>query len=425
MNLPVEWMLAMRYMAPRTVFVTVITILSILGVTAGVAVLIIVLSVMEGFATELRDKVIGFNAHLTVTNGAIVHRPEEVLAVLDNDTDVLAATPYALGPVLAQYRGRITTPVLRGIPAEGVDAVLPLRDYVIFGEYDLGGNTILVGNEWARRSGALVGDEVLIYAPSHLEAMQQNLDAIASGDPDAEQVALLPQNYVIAGIYSTGMYDYDMNIFLTSLLNMQRLYKLEEGAHGIQVRLRNPDPEAVFPVAQRLNDELERPLYARTWMDQNRPLFNAIATERVVMSMILMVIILVAGLCLCNTLITVTVQKAREIAVLKAMGAHDRQIMSIFAIYGMVVGVIGAVAGVLSGLLLLNYRNSLREFLFNNFNVDVFSKEVYPLPEIPMVLQPGTVVWVALAAVAVCVLAAMIPAFAAARVDPARSLHYE
>lgn len=427
MKLPVELFLALRYMRPRRTFVSAITILSVLGVTLAVMVLIVVLSVMEGFEQELRDKVIGFNAHLTVTNGGILEEEDvnKVMARVEIDTEILAATPFAFGPVLAQYGGRISTPVVRGIPAQGVDAVLPLRNYVVFGEYNLEGNTILVGEEWARRNGALVGDEVLIYAPHHLEAMRRNYDALASADPNAEQEALLPNNYVIIGIYSTGMYDYDLNIFLTSLLNMQRLYRLGDGAHGVQVRLRDGDPNAVFPVARRLNEDFRRPLVARTWMDQNRPLFNAIATERVVMSIILFFIMIVAGFGLCSTLITITVQKSREIAVLKAMGARDGQVMWVFALHGLVVGIIGSVVGVVAALLLLQYRNPLRELLYDNFDVDVFSKEVYPLPEIPMVLEVTTIVWVALAALAICVMAALIPARAAARVDPARNLHYE
>ena len=148
MRLPVELFLALRYMRPRRTFVSAITVLSVLGVTLGVMVLIIVLSVMEGFEQEIREKVIGFNAHLTVTNGGIMNNVDEVMAMLDLDPDVLAATPYAFGPVLAQFGGRISTPVIRGIPPHGVDAVLPLKDYVIFGEYDLEGNTIL---GWGRR----------------------------------------------------------------------------------------------------------------------------------------------------------------------------------------------------------------------------------------------------------------------------------
>ncbi len=193
--------------------------------------------------------------------------------------------------------------------------------------------------------------------------------------------------------------------------------------HGIAVRVKNPDD------AQAVKDELNRTLpdtlHARTWMDDNRELFNAITTERVVMTFILFFIMVVAAFGLCSTLITITVQKSREIGLMKALGANDLQVCGVFLFHGVVVGVVGAVFGTASGLAILHFRNPFRDFLLTTFHVDVFNSKVYGLPDIPAVINPANVVIIAFSAVVICVLAALLPALNAARLAPARALRYE
>jgi lipoprotein-releasing system permease protein len=234
---------------------------------------------------------------------------------------------------------------------------------------------------------------------------------------------VLPKELLITGIFSTGMFDYDNNFLITSLFTMQRMYRLEEGVHGIAVRL--TDPFLAEKVKRELNGSLEAPLQAHSWMDQNRPLFEAVAQERVVMSFVLFFIMIVAAFGLCSTLITTVVQKSREIGVLKALGATDFQVQSIFILHGLIVGVFGALGGVVLGLLALAYRNDFRNFLNDRLGLNVFPADVYNFPEIPAVVDGPTIVWIAGAAVGVCVIAAMIPARHAASVLPAKALRYE
>jgi lipoprotein-releasing system permease protein len=419
-NLPVELFLALRYLRPRRTFVSVITVLSVFGVMLGVMVLIVVLSVMEGFEQRLQEKIIGFNAHLTVGNGGVLNRPQDLAAELKRDKRVRLVTPYAQGPVLAQFDGRISTPVLRGVPVDGDDAAQSLRRYIVSGVYELRGDSVLVGEEWARRHAALVGDKILVYAP-------KNIESLRDFQKQKNGAIFLPAEMTIAGIFSTGLFDYDLNFLVTSLENVQRLYRLEDGAHGLAVRV--DDPMAAAGLAAQWNKLWQREgrgtVRARTWMDQNRPLFNAIATERVVMSFILFFIMIVAAFGLCSTLITITVQKSREIGVLKALGARQRQIGAVFALHGLIVGVIGAAGGVALGLLALEYRNPFRHLLDDVFGLNVFSADIYNFAEIPAVVVPQTVLSIALAAVAICVLAALIPARSAARLHPAQALRYE
>lgn len=418
MSWPVELFIALRYLRPRRTFVSVITVLSVMGVTLGVAVLIVVLSVMEGFEQRLSEKVIGFNAHLVVSSTDILRHADQVAAQINSPKhpEVLAASPYALGPVLVEFAGKITSPIVKGVPVDGEDAVLPLRKYIISGEYELRGQTVLVGEEWARRNLALPGDKLLIYAPSHLAAIRQ---AQRSG----QKVAVLPNEYLITGVFRTGLFDYDLNFFITSLENAQMLYNIGDGVHGINVRVK--DPMKVFTLAKTLNAELKPPLYARTWMDLNRTLFAAIATERTVMSFILFFIVIVAAFGLCSTLITITVQKSREIGALKAMGARDGQVLVIFAWHGLIVGVLGSILGVVFGLVALYYRNPFRHFLDTKLHLSVFPADVYNFADIPAVVHAETVTGIAVAAILICVLAALIPARAAAKLAPARALRYE
>lgn len=415
MSWPFELFLALRYLRPRRTFVSVITVLSVLGVTLGVMVLIVVLSVMAGFEQELKDKVIGFNAHLILTNNGVMRDGPELIQEIQKDPSVLAATPYVSGPVLAEYNGRVTTPVIKGIDPNSEDKVVPMKKYVVLGEYELRGDSVLVGIEWARRNFAQIGDHVLIYSPRNLKELKNQAQQ--------GKAVLLPTEMVITGIFSTGLFDYDLNFMLTSLFNAQRLYDLGGGIHGIAVAVKNP--LQVDALKDRFNNTHPLPLQARTWKDQNRPLFNAIATERVTMSFVLFFIMIVAAFGLCSTLITITVQKSREIGLLKALGAGDFQVLTVFVLHGWVVGVIGAVAGVGLALLILAYRNPFRMFLSRVFHIDVFAADIYAFPEIPAVIDPALVGGIAFSAIIICVVAALIPARGAARLAPAQALRYE
>jgi len=414
----VEWFLALRYLRPKRSFVSVITVLSLLGVTFGVLVLIVVLAVMEGFEKELQEKIVGFNAHITIGNNGILENWAEIEKMVQMDPDVVAVSPFVLGPVLAQYADRITTPYIKGIDSASSEKVLPMQHSLVVGEWLKGPETILVGDEWARRHDAWVGDKVTIQSPRNIK----NLIPPKPGEK-TDQSFYLPSEYTIVGIFSTGFFEYDFNFLILEIGEVQRLYDMQGGVHGISVRLVNPN--LAESVKNRLNKRLVAPVRAQTWMDQNKRLFAAIATERRVMSFILFFVMIVAAFGLSSTLITVTVQKAKEIGLMKALGAQDWQIMSIFTIYGFVVGILGAVLGTIGGLVMLAYRNDFSLFLSKTFHVEVFPAEIYSFSSIPAVIDPTTVFIIACSGVVLSTLAALLPAFAAMRVDPVKVLHGE
>jgi len=415
MELPVELFLALRYLRPRRSYVSVITVLSFLGVTIGVMVLIVVLSVMAGFRQKLDDKIIGFNAHITVASDGVIYDSDKIVDLVQKQPDILAASAIIRGPVLVEHDGKFTPAYIKSAPEEGDDPVLPLKQFLKIGEYELRGDSVIVGVEWAKRNLAFPGDEIEIYGPAQIRRL--------ANQPQQNQVISLPETPIIRGVFQTGQYNYDSEFLLVSTEMAQHIYGLGEAVQGVAVRLK--DPSQAEAVKARLNKILPPPLQARTWMDDNRDLFNAIATERVVMTFILFFVMLVAAFGLCSTLITITVQKSREIGLMKALGATDLQVSGVFLFHGVVVGIVGAVSGTIFGLVLLHYRNPFRSFLMHTFRIEVFPSSVYGLPDIPAVVNPLDVTLIAISAVVICILAALIPALGAAKLAPARALRYE
>ncbi len=419
MELPVELFLALRYLRPRRSFVSVITVLSFLGVTLGVMVLIVVLSVMAGFRQRLDDKIIGFNAHITVAmaDGAVMYDYDKAIDLIKKDPDVLAASPIIRGPVVVVFHNHETPAFIKSVPMEGDDPVLPLKKYLIMGDYELRGDSVIVGSEWSKRNGAFPGDKIDIFGAAIVGALIHRKPGEPTDLP-------LPDEPIIRGVFQTGQFDYDLNFLLVSTEMAQHIWGMENAVHGIAVRVKNPDQAQA--VRDRLNNSiLPKTLEARTWMDDNRELFNAIATERVVMTFILFFVMVVAAFGLCSTLITITVQKSREIGLMKALGASDLQVSGVFLFHGVVVGLVGAVGGTIMGLGILHFRNPFRDFLLDRFHIQVFASSVYGQVDIPAVIDPLNVTLIAISAVVICILAALIPAVNAARLAPARALRYE
>jgi lipoprotein-releasing system permease protein len=420
--------LALRYLKPKRTFLSIITLISILGVTLGIMVLILVISVMTGFEQELRRKVIGFDPHVVVTSGGVLEDWEKTAAVVRNDPDAVAAAPFVLGPVIAQYQNRRLAPKIRGVDPEQERGVVDISPFIIEGEYDLEGSKTIVGSELARELGVTVGEKLTIFSPGNFKEILNEIERLEKTGGKPEDIAslkqlILPTELEVTGIFESGRYLYDSEFLIVPLHIGQELYNLGPAAHGLAVKTR--DPYLADKVRNDLTSRLEPPAYAMSWMDMNKQIFDAIRMERQVMFFILMFIILVAAFGIMNTLITVTVQKTREIGVMKALGARTNQIVGVFLAQGMVVGVFGTLLGLGLGISLTQYRNEANRFLSRTLGMEVFPASVYQFSEIPAEIVASDVAIICLSAFVICSVAALIPAWFAARLDPVKALRHE
>ncbi len=420
--------LALRYLKPKRTFLSIITLISILGVTLGIMVLILVISVMTGFEQELRRKVIGFDAHVIVSNSAVMEDWASVSKNASANPLITAVAPFVQGPVIVEFQNRRLAPKIRGIEPALEEKVVNIREFLIDGDYDLDGDKTILGSELARTLGVGVGDKITVFSPGNINEILEELDRLEKAGDNAASASdlkqmILPTELEVAGIFESGRYLYDSEFLLVPLHIGQELYNLGGAVHGLAMK--TTDPYLAPEVRDALNAELKPPNYALTWIDLNKQIFDAIRMERNVMFFLLMFIILVAAFGIMNTLITVTVQKTREIGVMKALGAQTHQIIGVFLAQGMVVGVFGTITGLFLGITTVQYRNEVSQWLATTLNVEVFPRSVYQFSEIPAEIVPSDVAIICMSAFVICSVAALIPAWFAARLDPVKALRFD
>lgn len=430
MKLPFSLFLALRYLKPKRTFVSIITLISVIGVTLGVTVLILVIAVMTGFDRELRQKVIDFDAHILVTTEDVLRDWPDLMVKIRSTPGVVAVAPYVQGPVIVEFQNRRLAPLIRGVDPEEEERVIPLRKFIKIGELDLSGDTAVLGVELARKLGITIGDKLTVYSPGNLGQILDGIRKLEGRTGEEEQRAIdqlrevvLPKDLTVTGIYETGHYLHDSEFLLVPVHIGQELYGLEDGLHGITVK--TTDPYGAEGVKQLINRYLKPPEYAQTWIERNNQYFEAIRLERTVMFFLLFFIVIVAAFGIMNTLITVTVQKTREIGIMKAIGANTWQIVWVFLAQGMVVGLFGTLSGLGLGMLLIRYRNEFSQWLANTFGIEVFPRQVYQFSQIPAEVVPNDVAIICVGAFIICSIAALIPAYAAARLDPVKALRFE
>lgn len=402
--------LALKYLRPKRSFVSIVTLISVLGVLLGVAILVIVLSVMTGFDDMWREKILSFKPHLTVYGryGALAD-VETLSARLDELPGIQGVSPAIESLVLVQHHGLTEAPVMLGLDPDRAGRVTRVAEQAFMkqGRFDLNGNQVVLGVDLARRLGARVGSTLLIHSPQNVTS-QDSL--------------YLPEEAEVAGIFDLGMRDFDSQFLLCSLSLARDLTGLDEGAHALYVMTSDPFRFGAFQ--QQVQGALGDGYVVRTWQEIDAMLFSALSHEKTIMFVLLVFITIVAIFCVTNTLIVITVQKTHEIGLLKALGFSAGKIMAAFVWLGWLQCLVGIAAGLGAGLLVLTHLNVIVDML-TSFDVQVFPKEIYGLSEIPWRTSPSELLRVGLFVMVFCTLSSLLPACRAARMDPVEALRKE
>ena len=423
--MPFELFLALRYLRPKRTFVSVITLISIIGVMLGVAVLMIVIGVMSGFDREWREKILSANAHLKVMGPAGVMRDYKTpMSIVARNPHVQGIAPYVLGQVIIQTQPANTNeqpvfsgPVLRGVDTEleGNVSVLPRK--IVRGEFDVSGKGLLIGSALAYELQLAVGDHVAVISAGTLSKWQQ---ARKTGNDDE---AVLPDDFTIRGIFNIGFDDFDRMMVVSSIETAQELANLGENVHGLYIMLH--DPFKVDAVIRALQPELGEDYRLISWTEENDVIFGALATEKTMMYIILFVVMVVAAFAIVNSEITFAVNKMKEIVLMKSMGASNRQVMWIFMGHSIGIGVFGVGLGFALGMLFLANLNNILHAVRDLFGFELLPTAIYKISEIPYELLPLDVGIICGGSFLICMLAGLLPAWKASRLTPVEALRNE
>jgi lipoprotein-releasing system permease protein len=422
-----ELFISLRYLRAKRkqVFVSIITFISVAGIFLGVAALIIVIAVMNGFENDLRNKILGINSHIILMeySGAMRNHPR-VMQEVSGVPGVVAATPFIYSQAMLKNGSNVTGIVLRGLSTKDALKVINLGkisegklDYLKEGEQRIPGLKpelaglpgILIGRELAKNLGVFLFETVHVVSPAGVSTPMGMVPRI--------------KPFVVVGIFESGFYEYDSTLAYISLKNCQEFLNMGDTVTGIEIRV--DDIYKADRIAKAIEKKLGYPYWGRNWMEMNRNLFSALKLEKRVMFIILSLIVLVAAFNIISALIMIVMEKNKDIAILKTMGATRGGIMKIFIFQGLVVGAIGTFFGCLAGLAVAFNLEYLSRFVEKLFGFKILPGDVYYLNELPSQVNYSDVGIIILGTMLISFLATIYPSWRASRLDPAEALRYE
>ncbi|MGD2159760.1 MAG: lipoprotein-releasing ABC transporter permease subunit [Gammaproteobacteria bacterium] len=413
---PKELFIGLRYTRAKrkTHFVSFIAFISIAGVSLGVFALIVVLSVMNGFGNELRDRTLSMTSHATITGfDGTVSNWEQNAEMAKNNPGVVSAAPYIRKEVMLSNGRRVSGALVRGIDPDAEKTVSTVADKMVSGELgnlQAGDYGIVIGRELANALGVYEGDRVTVITP----------------EASVTAVGIMPRlrRFRIVGVFEVGMHEFDSAMAYIHIYDAARLFHLDEGkVNGIRLKLTD-----LFE-AQKITRELDKVFgeeyWIRDWTRQHSNFFKALKTEKTVMFIILLMVIAVAALNIVSTLMMTVTDKEADIAILRALGMTPGSIMTIFIIQGTVIGMFGTLIGVAAGIPVALNVFDIVSWLEQLFNTDFLPSDVYYISDITADVRPREVITYAVAAFAITILATIYPAWRASRTMPAEALRYE
>lgn len=405
-----EFFLGIRYLKAKRkqTFISVISLISVLGVMVGVMALIVVLSVMNGFREDLMAKILGVNSHLMVVSYQGNYSDHKKVAEKTMEIEgVLATTPYIYAPVMVDSMGYTSGAYLRGVESSTVSEVIEVESMIKEGDlasldktHD-GLSGIIIGFELAKIIGIRIGDSLSVISP------QGKLTPMGR-TPNSRK-------FRVTGIFDSGMYEYDSRLLLMSLENTQDFLGMGNRISGIEVKVN--DVYKADKIGDSVAEHLGHPFWAKDWKMMNKTLVSALKLEKTAMFVILTMIILVGALNIISALVMIVMEKNKDIAILRAMGASPKNILTIFMFQGTLIGIVGTIAGLASGL---GICHILKKYQFIKLPADI-----YYISSLPVKIEMFDVMIVVIAALAISFMATLYPSWHASRVRSVEALRYE
>ena len=399
----------LRYLKTRKKdgFLNIISIFSFIGISLGVAVLIIVMSVMNGFRAELIDSIVGFNAHTVIKP---YEKPIDENLFNNKELNNLSETfVYSnSGEVVLINKNYTKGLLLRGYLSKDFSKLSVVKDINFYGNKKLNPSFISIGKELSFSYNIKVGDKILIMSPTGVQTIVGNLPKQAT--------------YIVDSIFDSKIADFDQNVAFINLNDLENLLDLETSKRNLEIYLKKPKN---IEIIKKKLERIFNNYYVYTWSDLNKSLFSALKVERNVMFIILSLIIIVAAFNIISGLTILVKNKTREIAILKSIGVQNKSISKIFFMVGFLIGSLATLFGILIGVLFSFYIENIREFLSNTFNITLFPEEIYFLSKLPSEINFQSILIIAISSIVITIIVSIYPALKASKMNTVKALKYD